>query len=803
MNLGLLKMLSKKMPLITCGLLTTVLIVGCGEGEDRQASYLSRAQEHLASENYDKASVDARNVLQINPKNLEARVILADIALNEGNLRQAYASYSAVVEEAADNVAALSGLARIYLAVRDFQQALDHADRVLVIEPENPEVMGYKALALMGLENNEEAYELAHASLVIDPGNTAALGVITQYLSGQEKYSEAIAQLNKGQAENPKDARIAMLKVGVYEALGDTAGLEKELLGLAEKFPDSIQYSNTLVRFYIRESESEKAEAAVLRFSEDNPESYEAKRRVIEYLLQQKSQESATAQAKKFMQANEDDTRLINTLAEVYLFTGDKDKGREVLQQSIATDPESVGAIEARVRLMQLHLQAKENEQARTMIDEILEIEPENELALMSRAGISLADRRLKDATIDLRIVVKNNPDNKQALKALAQTQEAAGSVDLALDNYKKLMGLGDRDVQTLASAARLAIQTEQYQEAEKYIRLALESEEQSDNPRLVTDLVRLLALKEDWAAAEDFAQRLVDSDGAKALGYYLKGGIKQQTGESEAALDSYKASLKEQPNALETMGAISLLLTENEGIDSAAAFIGKHCEANSSAQCYYVLGTLNAQKEDFAAAKDSLGKSLAENEKFIRSYKQLAKVHAAEQNLVGYEATLKDGIEKTNNRGMTFDLATLYYGTERYREAADIYQGLIDANPDAALAAKNNLAMILAENLSSPENLKQARALVADLQESENAAYLDTVGWVSYLSGDYETAITYTKAAVDKLGSAAILQYHLGMAYYKAGDKENAQKHLTLATAEIEAQYPGYEEAVETLQSL
>ena len=785
------------------GLLSIGTLDGCGEGEDRQASYLERAKEHYAAENYEKANVDARNVLQINPKNLDARVLLADIAFSEGNIRKAFGTYSAVLDEDSANLASMMGLAKIHTAVRDFEKGLEYADRVIAIEPKNSDAIAYKALAFMGLEKSEEAFVLAQSALDIDPSSAAALGVASQYLGQQEKYSEALGLLTKGQAVSPDDARIAMMKVSIYEALGDTAGLEKELLGLSEQFPDSVQYSNALVRFYTRESQPKKAEKSVRQFAAENPDSYDAKRRVIQYLLQQESQDSAIAQAREYMQADDDDTSLINTLAEVYLFTGDKEKGIEILKQSIDTDPKSVGAIEARVRLMQIYLRDSESDSANKMIAEILEIEPENELALLTRAGVNLQNRQLKDAIIDLRTIVKNNPENKTALRALAQAQEAQGSVDLALDNYKKLMGIGDVDVQTLTGAARLAILTEQYQEAEKYIRSALQGEEQSDNPRLVTDLVRLLALKEDWVAAEEFSQRLVDSEDSKALGYYLKGGIKQQLGDDKAALDSFRASLVEQPNAMESLSALSTLMIKVDGLEKATAFIDSHCEEKESAQCLYVLGTLNAQATNFDLAKSNLAKSLSINDQFIRSYRQLAKVNAAQQNITAYEATLKDGIEKTDHAGMKFDLATFYYGTQKYQDAANIYEGLIESRPEQALAAKNNLAMIYAENLAGPENIKKARALVVDLQESENAAYLDTVGWINYLSGDYDTAVTYIKAAVDKLGSAAILQYHLGMAYYKAGDAESAKTHLTLATTEVEAQYPGYDEALETLQAL
>ena len=110
---------------------------------------------------------------------------------------------------------------------------------------------------------------------------------------------------------------------------------------------------------------------------------------------------------------------------------------------------------------------------------------------------------------------------------------------------------------------------------------------------------------------------------------------------------------------------------------------------------------------------------------------------------------------------------------------------------------------MIYAQQLRSPENLKKALALTADLQDSENPAFLDTVGWVFYLTGDYERALTYVQAAVDKIGSAAELQYHLGMIFLKLGDIESGKTHLTLAVEDENARYNGFDIAAATLAEL
>ena len=53
-------------------LFVTTTLIACSGGEDRQAKYLERAKNYLELENYDKARIEAKNVLQINPKNADA-----------------------------------------------------------------------------------------------------------------------------------------------------------------------------------------------------------------------------------------------------------------------------------------------------------------------------------------------------------------------------------------------------------------------------------------------------------------------------------------------------------------------------------------------------------------------------------------------------------------------------------------------------------------------------------------------------------------------------------------------------------
>jgi Tfp pilus assembly protein PilF len=71
---------SKKIRIVA--LVSFLVLTGCGGSKDREKEYLSRAQTYFDKGNYDKTRVELKNVLQINPKNIDARYSLKFNMLN-------------------------------------------------------------------------------------------------------------------------------------------------------------------------------------------------------------------------------------------------------------------------------------------------------------------------------------------------------------------------------------------------------------------------------------------------------------------------------------------------------------------------------------------------------------------------------------------------------------------------------------------------------------------------------------------------------------------------------------------------
>lgn len=108
-----------------------------------------------------------------------------------------------------------------------------------------------------------------------------------------------------------------------------------------------------------------------------------------------------------------------------------------------------------------------------------------------------------------------------------------------------------------------------------------------------------------------------------------------------------------------------------------------------------------------------------------------------------------------------------------------------IALNPDDH-EALNFLGYSLAEN---GERLGEAEALIRRAVELQptNAAYLDSLGWVYYQTGNYKSARAYLARAVEKMPDDPLVREHLGDAWWKLGYHERAIEHWTKALEKSE----------------
>jgi len=133
---------------------------------------------------------------------------------------------------------------------------------------------------------------------------------------------------------------------------------------------------------------------------------------------------------------------------------------------------------------------------------------------------------------------------------------------------------------------------------------------------------------------------------------------------------------------------------------------------------------------------------------------------------------------------------------------AMNAYDAALRLNPRNVLAA-NNLAVLLVDRKGDQPSLQKAFALSRDFEkEAPHPLFLDTLGWVRFKMGQQEEAIRLMKHAVAKAPETSILNYHLGIAFFQSGKRDEARVHLSKALKSAEV-FDGRQEAEQVLAQL
>ncbi len=210
----------------------------------------------------------------------------------------------------------------------------------------------------------------------------------------------------------------------------------------------------------------------------------------------------------------------------------------------------------------------------------------------------------------------------------------------------------------------------------------------------------------------------------------------------------------------------------------------------------YNLLGEVGIATKDYELAVDSFNSAIKINEKWWIPYRGLSIVHAAQGDRSKSIQILQRGFDQgVGIERLGLELALAQYQLGQRADSIATYEKIIADVPNSILS-KNNLSMILVDDQATDGDIDKALTYVADLEDIEEAASLDTVGWVNYRAGNIAEAIEILEKAVSLAPNAAELHYHLGMAYAaEGGNLEKAKQHLKTAV-ESEQNYTGKDAA-------
>ena len=224
--------------------------------------------------------------------------------------------------------------------------------------------------------------------------------------------------------------------------------------------------------------------------------------------------------------------------------------------------------------------------------------------------------------------------------------------------------------------------------------------------------------------------------------------------------------------------------------------------KTNDQAAVFHILGELSVGAGDTKKGIGYFEKALAINPNLVSAYLKIGDLYAGQQAFDQAIAAYLKAVERApKSIEPRMHVAMIYDRKKDYGKANEFYEKILELDSNFAPAA-NNLAWNIAEHGG---NLDVAVRWAQRARETDpdNPKFADTLGWVSYKRGLFPKAVDRLKESSDRLGNKdPTVLYHLGMAYYGAGKRDEARETLVKALA-LSRDFNGADEAMKTVAVL
>lgn len=788
---------------LTLVLAFTAAVTACDDAADREAKYLERGKELFENGENIKARLEFRNVLQINPKSVEAQYFMGRIAEENANFSAAFQRYKRALEQDSNFIPANSQLGKLYVMANDLAKAGEHADVILAQEPASVDGKLIKSGIYLRSGDIEKAIAESESVLAMDSGNAAAAIILAGALTKKGHGAEALAVVENAIEKNPENKNLVRLKIQHHLEANEVEEAEAAYQALIRKSPEVLAARTELAWFYINHDRLDDAEASLRAAVTELPNEEGAKRLLVDFLVNYRGLQSAERELKRLIENYPDRNSYKFGLATLYAENDRDAEAAELYRWIIQEDGTGPDSLEARsVLARQLFLDGNKTT-ARQLVQEVLDADPNDGTALLLRGRIHYSREEYRDAIADLRSVLRENPNSENALGLLAETHLREGQVELAMDALRNLIHLNPDNAQAIARLATLNSQIGNTTQARSLIEDAISMA--PNDPLVLKAQTSVLLSQRNFEAATDTARKLVRAEGSEIEGRLLLGQILRVRGRHDDAFEEFRRVLETDKNSVIALnGAINSLISAGR-FEEAETILQARTDLNADdADTYNLLGQVyNAAGRDIEMVEPLFRRAaeLSPNSAapLLNHGRALIGRHLYAEALAVIQAGL---LRAPLHESLSLDLAYVYEKVGDIRNAIATYEAMVGRNQGGDIAA-NNLAVLIADfDYEDSLMLEKAYQLASRFRDSEHPILLDTLGWIQYRLKNYSEAERLVRKSVEKGLDMPQVQYHLGMIYLALGKTKEAQETLTKAV-DTARKYPGLEVAKQALGSL
>jgi predicted Zn-dependent protease len=449
--------------------------------------------------------------------------------------------------------------------------------------------------------------------------------------------------------------------------------------------------------------------------------------------------------------------------------------------------------LQAQGQIARLLMAGGREQEADRVLETVLRANPRDNTALMLRAQRSMQKNDPAAAIIDLRAVLKDQPDSVELTTLLARAHLANRSPDLARDTLARAVSQYPKRPQfRYLLAGYLASQKDiagAIREIDEILR------ERPGDTQALQAKADLQVAAGNAAAAEAALRQIVKAAPESPLGYFRLAQLFLHQKKYGMALEQLNTAAAKAPENPEVLGALAKLLIAQKRPGDALSRLRQAAHSRpENAQLQVMLGEMLAAQGKLGEAEPVFRKAAEMEPRLEAAHANLAQLLLARGDAPGAEQAVKAGLAASPHSIALGGLyAELLEKRGDYNGAIAQYDSMLAVSP-ANDVVTNNLVALISDHRDDSASLRRAAELSRRFEDSRNPVYLDTVGWAAYRAGDVKEA----SEALDRAAKATddpVIHYHLAIVLRKMGKDEAARAHLKKAV-DANVAFPGRDQA-------
>lgn len=669
---------------------------------------------------------------------------------------------------------------------------------------------GDKYLAAEQYDLAEDAYQIALDILPEDSRALGKMGIICQH---QGKLVHAYVLLQRALKEEPKNVDLQLSFALVAQGLAKTIEARAAARKVLEVQPTNERGLLLLAETCVTTRDSEEARTIIqgLRSSHPDAASYHLALGVVG--LVQRDQAGAETELRKALEKNPKSSAAHFYLGSLLVAKGDAAQGSAAFKTAAELEPLRSTR---RMHYIDHLLRAGSTDEAKKLLSELTTKAPDFIPGLTLEMSLAHKDRRFEESGLIADKILKRDATNHDALSQRAATKIAVGNIDGGILALKMMEQIYQHSALVKFRLAHAHLRKGESTSAVDYLKQAIRLAPDYDDAILLlaeTNLSRgnaaeaLASLKERLKRAPRpsrayllLAQAhhaLNDNDQCLAIlrsftetfpkspeGHYFLARVLTQTGKEKEARRSLEQCAELAPDfwpAAELLVNDDLLASRT---DAAKARVQSLLEKFPARTVPLMLDAKVAlQERDEKRAEARLHKAIELAPLDPQAYQFLARVYLASQQPQQAVVTMAALAEKKNDAGAFMHLGVLNGSLGQHDGARTAYEKALAIDPKF-VPALNNLASVLSVNLGQVDAALVHAAKARELAPADPYV-ADTLGWVHFLKGEHELALPLIRTSAERLAGEPLVQYHLGMVYYRLGQEEQASHALKQLVAD------------------